>query len=70
MRMRQVEAFRAVMLSGGVTAASAMLNISQPSVSRLIADLEHAVGFVRELPAEIVAGGGGDLLCHESLPVA
>lgn len=45
MRMRQVEAFRAVMLSGGVTAASAMLNISQPSVSRLIADLEHAVGF-------------------------
>ena len=43
--MRQVEAFRAVMLSGGVTAASAMLHISQPSVSRLIADLEHSVGF-------------------------
>ncbi|MFV3128596.1 LysR substrate-binding domain-containing protein [Niveispirillum sp. KHB5.9] len=45
MRMRQVEAFRAVMMSGGVTAASSMLNISQPSVSRLIADLEYAVGF-------------------------
>jgi DNA-binding transcriptional LysR family regulator len=43
--MRQVEAFRAVMMSGGITAAAAMLNISQPSVSRLIADLERAVGF-------------------------
>ncbi len=45
MRMRQVEAFRAVMMSGGITAAATMLNISQPSVSRLIADLERAVGF-------------------------
>lgn len=43
--MRQVEAFRAVMMSGGITAAATMLNISQPSVSRLIADLERAVGF-------------------------
>lgn len=45
MNMRQLEAFRATMRSGSITEAATMMHISQPSVSRLIADLERAIGF-------------------------
>lgn len=44
-RIRQLEAFRAIMITGGVTAAAGMLNISQPAVSRLISNLEETLGF-------------------------
>lgn len=37
---RQVEAFRAVMMTGSMTAAAEMLRITQPAVSRLIRDFE------------------------------
>ncbi|MQT77029.1 LysR substrate-binding domain-containing protein [Pseudomonas helleri] len=37
---RQLEAFRAVMLTGSMTIAAESLQISQPAVSRLIRDLE------------------------------
>jgi DNA-binding transcriptional LysR family regulator len=43
---RQVEAFRAVVLTGGVGAAAALLNVTQPAVSRLIRDLQHDLGLV------------------------
>ena len=33
------------MRSGSITEAATMMHLSQPSVSRLISDLEHAVGF-------------------------
>ena len=45
MNLRQLEAFRATMQTGSITAASRALHISQPSVSRLISDLERSVGF-------------------------
>lgn len=37
---RQIEAFRNVMISGGITSAARMMNITQPAVSRLIRELE------------------------------
>lgn len=42
---RQLEAFRAIMQTGMVTRAADLLNVTQPAISRLLADLEHAVGF-------------------------
>ncbi|MBS9722057.1 LysR family transcriptional regulator [Tianweitania sp. BSSL-BM11] len=44
LKPRQLEAFRHVMLTRGVTAASDAMNIAQPAVSRLIRDLESEVG--------------------------
>lgn len=43
---RQVEAFRAVVLTGGVGAAATLLNVTQPAVSRLIRDLQLQLGLV------------------------
>ncbi|KAA0595976.1 MULTISPECIES: LysR substrate-binding domain-containing protein [Azospirillum] len=42
MNLRQVEAFRAVMLTGQMTTAAELLSITQPAVSRLIRDFEHS----------------------------
>ena len=39
-----IEAFRAVVATGSVSQAALTLNVSQPSVSRLIADLEARLG--------------------------
>lgn len=41
---RQIEAFRAVIVTGGVTAAARALNVTQPAVTRLIRDLQRALG--------------------------
>ncbi|CAN7627141.1 LysR substrate-binding domain-containing protein [Bosea sp. LjRoot237] len=41
---RQIEAFRTVIVTGGVTAAAHALHISQPAVTRLIHDLQYALG--------------------------
>ena len=43
--VRQVEAFRAVVTLGSMSKAAELLGISQPAVSRLMADFQEAVGF-------------------------
>ncbi|SKA31908.1 LysR substrate-binding domain-containing protein [Consotaella salsifontis] len=42
---RQVEAFRAVMISGSFSAAAQTMHITQPAISRLIRDFEAEAGF-------------------------
>lgn len=42
MNFRQVEAFRAVMTTGSMTAAAELMSVTQPAVSRLIRDFEAA----------------------------
>lgn len=43
---RQIEAFRSVMVTGSMTAASGVMCISQPAVSRLVRDLEADLGLL------------------------
>ncbi|KLU23730.1 LysR family transcriptional regulator [Caballeronia mineralivorans PML1(12)] len=44
MNQKQIEAFRLVMLRGSMTAAAEELGTSQPSISRLIGELEASTG--------------------------
>lgn len=43
--LRQVEAFKAIVDSGSMTAAAELLHVSQPSLSRLLKTLEGNIGF-------------------------
>ena len=43
-KLRQMEVFRAVMLTGSINAASKMLYVSQPAVSKLVSHTETTLG--------------------------
>lgn len=45
-QLRHLEAFHAVMMSGSITGAAAILHVTQPAVSATIKHLEHRLGFV------------------------
>jgi DNA-binding transcriptional LysR family regulator len=45
LNLRQLEAFRAVMVGKTITRAAELLFVSQPAVTRLINDLESGIGF-------------------------
>ena len=45
MSARQIEVFRAVMIAGSLSGAAQQLNVSQPSLTRLVRRIEDQVGF-------------------------
>ena len=45
MRLRHIEVFHAVYSSGSVTNAAKLLNVSQPSISKVLAHAESQLGF-------------------------
>ncbi len=45
MRLRHIEVFNAIMLTGSVTAAARMINVTQPAVSRTLKHAELQLGF-------------------------
>lgn len=45
MRLRQIEVFHAIYICGSITAAAKFLNVSQPSVSKVLAHAEQQLGF-------------------------
>ena len=46
MRLRHIEVFHAVYTAGSITGAAKLLNVSQPSVSKVLAHAEQQLGFV------------------------
>ena len=44
MNLRQIEVFRAVMLTGSISGASKLLYVSQPAISRLMSHTEQSLG--------------------------
>lgn len=45
MRLRHIEVFNAIMLTGSVSAAARMLNVSQPAVTRMLQHAEMSIDF-------------------------
>ena len=66
-RLRQMEVFRAVMLTGSINGASKMLFISQPAVSRIISHTEQTLGLslFNRIKGKLVPTPEGEALFRE-----
>ena len=66
-RLRQMEVFRAVMLTGSIKAASQLLFASQPAVSRIIAHTEQTLGLTlfNRVKGKLVPTPEGEALYRE-----
>ncbi len=66
-RLRQMEVFRAVMLTGSINGASRLLFISQPAVSRIVAHTEQTLGLslFNRVKGKLVPTPEGEALFRE-----
>lgn len=66
-RLRQMEVFRAVMMTGSIKAASQLLFASQPAVSRIIAHTEQTLGLAlfNRVKGKLVPTPEGEALFRE-----
>ena len=67
LNFRQIEVFRAIMLTGTMSAAAEMLHASQPGLSRMIKHLEGRLGFMLfdRVHGRLVATAEANALYHE-----
>ena len=67
LRFRHIEGFRAVMQTGTATGAASLLNVTQPAVGQLMAEMEAAVGFALfdRRGGRLVPTANADLLFDE-----
>lgn len=68
MNLRHIEVFHAVYQSGSVSAAARALNVSQPSVSKVLRHAESRIGFplFRVVKGRLVATEEAHALFHEA----
>lgn len=67
MRMRQIEAFYAIYVSGSISGAARVLNVSQPSLTKVLQHAEQQLGFAlfRRVKGRLVATDEAHVLFRE-----
>ncbi|NNJ72839.1 MAG: LysR family transcriptional regulator [Enterobacterales bacterium] len=68
MRLRHIEIFHAIYTTGSITSAARLLNVSQPSVSKVLAHAELQLGFklFERVKGRLIATPEADMLITEA----